>query len=326
MKKIMNDPKFYIEDMINGVVAQCPEKLERIKGFDVIKRKLTKKNKVALISGGGSGHEPAHAGFVGEGMLDAAVIGPVFTSPTPMQIEAALEATANKEGVLLIVKNYTGDRLNFEAAKMIFEVKGIPLETIIVGDDVAIEDTSNTAGARGLAGTVFVHKIAGALAETGASLKEVAHVANEVANNIRTMGVGLTPCIVPVAGTPSFNLNDNEVELGLGIHGEPGIKKDKMRTSKEFVKELLKPILKNKFFDNSRVAVIINGLGGTPISELYIANNDLQTELKQRNIIVVKTLVGDYMTSLEMKGFSITLLKLTTTTEKLLLAKSDTLS
>ena len=326
MKKIINKPENYIQDMIDGVVANEPTLLKRIEGFDVIVRKENKKDKVSLISGGGAGHEPAHGGFVGKGMLDAAVVGPVFTSPTPNQIEAALKETTGDKGALVIIKSYTGDRLNFEAGQMIFEVSGKPVKKIVVGDDVAIEDTKHTAGARGLAGTIFVHKIAGAKAETGASLDEVHEVAVRVADNVKTMGVGLSACVVPAAGNPSFILNEDEIELGLGIHGEPGIEKTKLVSSDELVSQLLKRILKNDFYKDSEVAVMVNGLGGTPISELHIANNDLQKQLKEKNINVFKTYVGNYVTSLEMKGFSISILKLDSEMKELLMAHANTLA
>jgi len=326
MKKIINDANNYIDEMIDGVVLNEPDKLKRIKGFDVITRKNINKDKVALISGGGAGHEPAHGGFVGTGMLDAAVVGPVFTSPTPNQIEAALKETTGDKGALIIIKSYTGDRLNFEAAQMLFEVAGKPVRKVIIGDDVAIEDTSKTAGARGLAGTIFIHKIAGALAERGATLDEVADIAQKVADNVRTMGVGLSACIVPAAGKPSFVLKEDEIELGLGIHGEPGIEKTKLLSSKELVNALLKSILRNDFYKNSEVAVVVNGLGGTPVSELHIVNNDLSKALAKENIIVKKTLVGNFVTSLEMKGFSISLLKLEGKMLELLNDKANTLA
>ena len=326
MKKIINNPVNYIDEMIDGVVANEPSKLKRIKGFDVITRKNINKDKVALISGGGAGHEPAHGGFVVLGMLDAAIVGPVFTSPTPNQIEAALKETTGDKGALIIIKSYTGDRLNFEAGQMLFEVSGKPIRKIIIGDDVAIEDTSKTAGARGLAGTIFIHKIAGALAERGASLDEVADIAERVASNVRTMGVGLSACVVPAAGKPSFVLKEDEIELGLGIHGEPGIEKTKLLSSKELVQTLLKSILRNNFYKGSEVAVLVNGLGGTPISELHIVNNDLTKALVKEGIKVKKTLVGNFVTSLEMKGFSISLLKVDKEMLELLNDKADTLA
>ncbi len=326
MKKIINEASNYIDEMIEGVVLNEPNKLKRVKGFDVITRKNINKNKVALISGGGAGHEPAHGGFVGEGMLDAAIVGPVFTSPTPNQIEAALKETTGDKGALVIIKSYTGDRLNFEAGQMLFEVTGKPVRKIIVGDDVAIKDTSKTAGARGLAGTIFIHKIAGALAERGASLDEVADIAEKVAANVRTMGVGLSACVVPAAGKPSFTLAEDEIELGLGIHGEPGTKKTKLMTSKKLVDTLLKSILRDKFYKGSKVAVVVNGLGGTPVSELHIVNNDLSKALAKAKVKVEKTLVGNFVTSLEMKGFSISLLKLEGNMLELLNDKADTLA
>ena len=326
MKKIINNPKDYLNEMIEGIVSNEPTKLQRLEGFNVIARKNINKNKVAIVSGGGAGHEPAHAGFVGEGMLDAAILGPVFTSPTPNQIEAAINATAGDKGALIIIKSYTGDRLNFEAGQMLLEVDGIKMTKVIVGDDVAIEDTSKTAGARGLAGTIFVEKIAGALAETGAELEEVTRVAQEVANSVRTMGVGLSACVVPAAGVESFHLEEDEMELGLGIHGEPGIKKIKLETSKEIVAHLLKSIMRDDFYEGAEVAVMVNGLGGTPISELHILNYDLQQQLKTKNVTVARTYVGNYVTSLEMKGASISILKLTPETKELLNAKADTLA
>ncbi|QQK07226.1 dihydroxyacetone kinase subunit DhaK [Miniphocaeibacter halophilus] len=311
MKKIINNPENVLEEMLEGMLKANPNTLKRIEGTDVIININSPiKNKVALVSGGGSGHEPAHAGFVGEGMLDGAVCGSVFTSPTPDQVFEAIKAVDSGKGTLLIVKNYTGDVMNFEMAKDLADMEGIEVDYVIVNDDVAVEDSTFTAGRRGIAGTVFVHKIAGAKASKGAELSEVKAVAEKVINNTRSMGMALSPCIVPAVGKPNFILAEDEMEIGIGIHGEPGISREKIKTADEIVKELLDNILKDIDYSNSEVAVMVNGMGSTPLMELYIANNAVYDILENKGIKIYKTFVGEYMTSLEMSGFSITLLKL----------------
>lgn len=325
MKKIINNPDNVVDEMLDGMATSQPEYLTRLKGFEIMVRTTKKENKVALVSGGGSGHEPAHAGYVGKGMLDAAVAGPVFTSPTPDQIYEAVKAVDTGKGVLLVIKNYSGDVMNFEMAAEMAAADDIKVDRVITNDDVAVKDSTYTIGRRGIAGTIFVHKIAGAKAEAGADLADVKAVAEKVIANERSMGMALSPCTVPAAGKPSFTLAENEMEIGMGIHGEPGIHRESIKTADEITAELTDKILEeNIYHAGDEVAVLINGLGATPMMELYIVSKKLQAILKDKNIKVAKTYVGNYMTSLEMAGCSITLLKLDAETKKLLLAPADT--
>lgn len=324
MKKFINKPENVENEMLSGIAKMHPEYVKRLEGLDVIVRKNKKEGKVALISGGGSGHEPAHAGYVGYGMLDAAVAGPVFTSPTPDQIYEAIKATDAGKGTLLIIKNYTGDVMNFDMAAEMAAMEDIKVEQVIVNDDVAVKDSLYTTGRRGVAGTVFVHKIAGAAAEEGRSLDEVKKVAEKVIANVRTMGVAISPCTVPAAGKPGFEINDDEMEVGIGIHGEPGTHKEKLTSANEITAHLLDCILKDLDFEGSEVAVMINDAGATPLMELYIVGNKLSDILKEKGIKVYKNFVGHYMTSIEMAGFSISLLKLDDELKELLDSKADT--
>ncbi|GAA0413570.1 MAG: dihydroxyacetone kinase subunit DhaK [Bacillota bacterium] len=325
MKKIINDPDQVVQDMVNGYIAAYPEKVRLIPNTLVLARKEAPiKGKVGLVSGGGSGHEPAHAGYVGKGMLDAAVAGEVFTSPTPDQVLEAIKAVDGGEGVFLIIKNYTGDVLNFEMAAEMAEAEGIQVEKVIVNDDVAVEDSSFTTGRRGIAGTVLVHKIAGAKAESGGSLKEIKQVADKVVANVRSMGMALTSCTVPAAGKPSFTLKEDEMEIGIGIHGEPGIERKPITSADEIATELTNRILEDiEISKGNNIAVMINGLGATPEMELYIVNEKVQGILHDNGIHVYRTFVGEYMTSLEMAGISITLLKLDDELKTLLDAGSE---
>ncbi len=324
LKKIINNPEHVVEDMLNGIVAAYPNQLKRIENTTVIARKdAPVPNKVGLISGGGSGHEPAHAGYVGKGMLDAAVAGEVFTSPTPDQVFEAIKAVNSGAGVFMVIKNYTGDVMNFEMAAELAEAEGIPVEKVIVNDDVAVENSSYTIGRRGIAGTVFVHKIAGAKAETGASLAEIKAVADKVVQNVRSMGMAISPCTVPQAGKPSFELKENEMEIGMGIHGEPGIERKTIQKADDIAEELTAKILEDiEINQDDEVAVLINGLGATPEMELYIVNRKVQEILSEKGIKVIETFVGNYMTSLEMAGCSVTLLKLDDELKELLAAES----
>ncbi|WP_217077577.1 dihydroxyacetone kinase subunit DhaK [Clostridium baratii] len=326
MKKLINDPNNVLEDMIEGMCYAHENDLKRVEGFDVLVRKNPKTSgKVALVSGGGSGHEPAHAGFIGEGMLDAAVCGAVFTSPTPDQVYKAIQEVNTGEGVLLIIKNYTGDVMNFEMAQDMAEMEGINVKSVVVNDDVAVEDSLYTAGRRGIAGTIFVHKIAGAKAEEGASLDEVADVANKVIKNVRSMGMALTSCIVPAAGKPNFILEDDEVEIGIGIHGEPGTHREKISSANNIASELVNKIMDDMNLEcDDEVAVMVNGLSGTPLMELYIVNKKVREMLEDKGIKVYKTFVGEYMTSLEMSGCSVSILKLDDELKELLDRKADT--
>lgn len=326
MKKFINDVANVENEMLEGLVAAHPEYVERLDGFDVIVRADKKKDKVALVSGGGSGHEPAHAGYVGEGMLDAAVPGAVYTSPTPDQIYEAIKAVDDGKGVLLVIKNYTGDVMNFEMAADMARDEGIDVEQVITEDDVAVEDSLYTIGRRGVAGTIFVHKIAGAKAEQGADLKEVQDVAQKVIDNVRTMGVAILPSTVPAAGTPGFELADDEMEIGIGIHGEPGTSTEKIKPADDIVDELLAKILADKDFKGKEVALMVNGSGATPAMELYILARRALQNLEENDIKVAKTLVGNFMTSIDQAGASLSVLELDDELKELLNAPADTIA
>ena len=325
MKKIINRPEQVVEEMLQGAVLAHPQYVKRVEGFDVLVRAQGPSAKVALVSGGGSGHEPSHAGYVGRGMLDGAVAGAVFTSPTPDQVFEAVKAVNGGKGVLLVIKNYTGDIMNFEMAEELAAAEGIEVVHVVVNDDVAVENSTWTTGRRGIAGTVFVHKIAGAKAEAGGNLAEVKRVGEKVVTNVRSMGIALTPCTVPAAGKPSFNLAETEMEVGLGIHGEPGTHRDTIRPADEITTHLMDKILKDMpVSPGQEVAVMVNGLGGTPSMELYIVNRKVADILESKGIKTARTYVGNYMTSLEMAGFSISLLKLDAELKELLFAPADT--
>lgn len=312
MKKLINDPQ--------NVVA------ESVEGFALVHADLVKMHtdplyisrasgpvsgKVGLVSGGGSGHEPLHAGFVGDGMLDAAVPGAMFTSPTPDAIEPALAAADGGAGVLAIVKNYTGDVLNFETAAELAEAEDLTVRTVIVNDDVAVEDSLYTAGRRGVAGTVAVEKIAGAAAVRGDDLDAVTAVAQKVIDNVRTMGVALTACTVPHAGKPSFDLPEDEIEIGIGIHGEPGRHRIPAASADEITQMLLDPVVDDlALASGEKVLLLVNGMGGTPLSELYVVYRQARKLLEGRGVEVSRSLVGNYVTSLEMQGASVTVLRL----------------
>ena len=324
MKKIMNNVDAVENEMVLGMVKAYPQYIKKLDCGNVVVRARKKEGKVALISGGGRGHEPAHSGFVGEGMLDAAVAGPVFTSPTPDQIYEGIKAIATDKGVFMVVKNYTGDVMNFEMAAEMAEMDGIPVKYVVTNDDVAVQDSLYTVGRRGVAGTIFVHKIAGAKAEEGAELEAVQAVAQKVVDNVRTMGMAIKPCTVPAAGKPGFELSDDEMEVGIGIHGEPGTHREPLKKADEIVDMLLEKILADIDYADSEVAVLINGAGGTPLMELFIVNNHVSDVLAAKGIKVYKTFVGNYMTSIEMDGLSISLLRLDDEMKKLLDAKADT--
>ena len=326
MKKLINSVDNVVDEMLNGMTAAFPEYIERVPGTDVVARTGAKKtDKVVLISGGGSGHEPAHGGYVGKGMLDAAVAGAVFTSPTPDQVYEAIQATECGKGALLIIKNYTGDVMNFEMAADMAADEDIVVDKVVVADDVAVENSTWTTGRRGIAGTVFVHKIAGACAETGADLPEVKRIAEKVIANVRSMGMAVSPCTVPAVGKPGFDLADDEVEIGIGIHGEPGTHREKISSVNNTVDHLVGKILDEGIYaESDEVAVMVNGMGATPLSELFIANLRVKEILDEKKIKIAKTVVGNYMTSLDMAGFSVTLLKLDDELKGYLNAPADT--
>lgn len=324
MKKFINAVDKVEDQMIQGMVKAYPQYVRKLDCGNVVVRANKKEGKVALISGGGSGHEPAHGGYVGEGMLDAAVAGAVFTSPTPDQVYEGIKAIATDAGVLMVIKNYTGDVMNFEMAADMARDEGIKVAQVVVNDDVAVKDSLYTVGRRGVAGTVFVHKIAGAMAETGADLDAVQAVAQKVIDNVRTMGAAIEPCTVPAAGKPGFELAEDEMEVGIGIHGEPGTHREKILTADEITDKLLDQILADIDYVGSEVAVMINSSGATPLMELFIINNRVADVLAEKGVKVYKTFVGEFMTSIEMAGFSISLLKLDDQLKGLLDAKADT--
>ena len=310
MKKIMNTAESFVYDMCHGLAKAHPE-LEFVEKYKVVKKKVVDRNKVTLISGGGSGHEPAHAGFVGTGMLDAAVCGDVFASPSQIQVYNALKLTASKKGTLMIVKNYTGDCMNFNNAGALAKDDGIEVDAVYVNDDIAVKDSLYTQGRRGVAGTVFVHKIAGAAAEQGKSLPEVKAVAEKVIANIRSFGFALTSCTVPAAGSPTFEIGEDEIEFGVGIHGEPGRKREKLISADELAARIVPDIAEDlKLVKGEEIALLINGFGGTPLQELYLFNNSVTNELEKAGVKIYKTLVGNYMTSIDMAGASVTFLRL----------------
>jgi len=316
VKKIINDANNIVNEMVAGLALSYPGYVRRVQveslGQAVVVRNVAKTGKVALVSGGGSGHEPAHAGFVGEGMLDAAVFGAVFTSPSPEPIFEAIKAVKTDKGVLMVIKNYTGDVMNFEMAGEMAEAEGIKIAKVVVNDDVAVMNSTWTVGRRGIAGTVLVHKIAGGAAEAGLELDAVRNIAERVVGNVRSMGMALSPCTVPAAGKPGFSLADDEVEIGLGIHGEPGVAKDKLKSADEMMEYLLVDyILKdNPVNSGEEVVLLINGLGATPLMEQFIVARKAHEVLGKKGVNVYSTNVGNYMTAIEMSGFSISVLKL----------------
>ncbi|PHD62061.1 dihydroxyacetone kinase [Bacillus toyonensis] len=310
MKKIINKPETLVMEMCNGMVMAHPE-LELLKKYKVIKKKEMNENKVTLISGGGSGHEPAHAGLVGKGMLDAAVCGDVFASPSQIQVYQAIKETASKKGTLLIIKNYSGDIMNFKNGAHLAKEDGIEVDYVKVDDDIAVEDSLYTVGRRGVAGVILVHKIAGAAAEAGMDLGAVKAVAEKAAANVRTIGLALTSCTVPASGSPTFTLAEDEMEYGVGIHGEPGIKREKTMSADELANRMTNDLIKDLGVkDGEEIALLVNGFGGTPLQELYLFNNAVTRELAARNIKINRVFVGNYMTSIDMAGMSLTVMKL----------------
>ncbi|MBU5444726.1 dihydroxyacetone kinase subunit DhaK [Paenibacillus sp. MSJ-34] len=326
MKKIMNKPETLVREMCYGLVLAHPE-LDFNPKFKVISKKEIHPDKVTLISGGGSGHEPAHAGFVGKGMLDAAVCGDVFASPSQIQVYQAIRSTASNKGTLLIIKNYSGDIMNFQNAAHLASEDGIQADYVKVDDDIAVEDSLYTVGRRGVAGTVLVHKVAGAAAEAGLSLPEVKEAAQHAINHVRSIGFAFTSCTVPAKGSPTFHIEEDEMEYGVGIHGEPGIRRERVVPADELAQRMVTSLLDNLRMNDPAeqdVAVLINGFGGTPLQELYLLNNSVTRELTARNKRVFKAFVGNYMTSIDMAGASVTIMKLDETLKKWLSAPCDT--
>ncbi|MBE2239155.1 MAG: dihydroxyacetone kinase subunit DhaK [Caldilineaceae bacterium] len=311
MKKLINNPSIVVEEAMLGMARAHPHLLRAY--FDpnyIVRADAPRPGKVGVLSGGGSGHEPMHGGFVGAGMLDAACPGRIFTSPTPDQIEAASHAIHGGAGILFIVKNYTGDILNFDIAAELCQASGIDVATLLIHDDVAVQDSLYTAGRRGVGVTVFAEKICGAAAEAGAPLERVAAIGRKVGQQGRSMGMALTSCIVPAVGRPTFVLQEDEMEIGVGIHGEPGRERVALQTADEITDILVATIFDDlPFRRGSRVIAMVNGMGGTPLIELYIIFRRLARLCDDRNITISRNLIGNYVTSLEMAGCSITLLE-----------------
>lgn len=325
MKKIINKPEDVVLEMCKGMVLAHTE-LNLIEKYKVIKKEQINKNKVSIISGGGSGHEPAHAGYVGKGMLDAAVCGDVFASPSQIQIYQAIKETASDKGTLLVIKNYSGDMMNFKNAAYLAEEDGIQVDYVKVDDDIAVQDSLYTVGRRGVAGTVLVHKIAGAAAERGYDLPKVKEAAENAIANVKSIGIGLTSCTVPAKGTPTFEIAEDEMEFGVGIHGEPGIRREKIISADELAERMVTALLKEIGIEDGKgeVAVLINGFGSTPLQELYLLNHSVIRELSRRKVTIARTFVGNYMTAIDMAGASISIMKLDENLKSLLSEECDT--
>ena len=324
MKKIINNPSNFVDETIDGLIKSHPNIYSLASDNSrVITRAIKSSNKVGLVTGGGSGHLPVFTGYVGKGLLDSCAIGSVFASPSVEQIASAIRNANNGNGVLCLLGNYGGDVMNFEMACEIVKDEGIETKTVIVADDIASAKPEEKEKRRGIAGMIFVFKVAGALAETGVSLNEVYKIVSETNSNIRTLGVALSPCILPEAGKPTFEINDDEIEIGMGIHGEPGIKREKLKPANDLVDDLYKRIIDDsKLKANDNIAIMINSLGATPLEELYIVSKRVNENLSNSKINNVKTYVGRYATSMEMAGMSITTLKLNDDLKKYLFASS----
>jgi len=326
VKKLINDPEAVVREALEGMEAAHGDRLRVMYDpYVIVRADAPVQGKVGLVSGGGSGHEPMHGGLVGPGMLDAACPGEVFTSPTPDQMLEATKAVDGGAGVLHIVKNYTGDVLNFEMAADLAKGEGVEVEAVVTNDDVAVQDSLYTAGRRGVGVTVLAEKICGAAADEGKSLAEVAELCRKVNGQGRSMGMALTPCVTPGSGEPSFELGEDEMEIGIGIHGEPGRFREPIGTAAQVVERLASAIVEDLPFESGdKVLAFVNGMGGTPLIELYIVYRELNNLLQERGIIIDRRLIGDYITSLEMAGCSITLLKLDDELTRLWDAPADT--
>lgn len=320
MKKFVNDPKQFVPEMLKGIALANPDTIKYVPEYNLIMRADAPNNdKVSIVQGSGSGHEPAHVMVVGPGMLDAACPGDVFAAPPSDYVYQTAKLVASDKGVLLLVNNYTGDRMAFEMASELAEADGLKVATLFINDDVAVQDSTWTVGRRGVAGNFFVIKACGAKAEQGGSLEEVKAIGEKVNSVTRTMGIALTACTPPAKGSPLFELGEDEMEVGVGIHGEPGRRRAKLVSANEIVDELLNAVVPDlPYSSGDRVALMINGLGGTPISELYLLYGIAAQKLADKGINVVKSYVGEYCTSLEMAGASLTLVKLDDEIEALL--------
>jgi len=325
VKKIINNPSDFVEESIDGLIKSHPDVYALAKDNSrVITRVKKASNKVGIVTGGGSGHLPVFTGYVGKGFLDACAIGSVFASPSVEQMVSAIKNADNGNGVLCIIGNYGGDVMNFEMACEMVEAEGIKTKKVIVADDIASASEAEKLKRRGIAGMIFIFKIAGAMAETSASLEEVFNTATEANSNIRTLGVALSPCILPEAGKPTFEISDDEIEIGMGIHGEPGIKREKLKPANQLVDDLYKRIIDDsKLKSNDTIAIMINSLGATPLEELYIVSKRMNENLSSSKIKNIKTYVGRYATSMEMAGMSITTLKISENLKKNLFASSE---
>lgn len=311
MKKIINKPENVVTEMLDGLAYVHSDLVHRVEGFDIIARNEQAAGQVGLISGGGSGHEPAHAGFVGDGMLSAAIAGAVFTSPTPDQILEAIKEADQGAGVFMVVKNYSGDIMNFEMAQELAEMEGIEVASVVVDDDIAVENSLYTQGRRGVAGTIFVHKILGHAAREGKSLAEIKDLADKIVPSIHTIGLALSGATVPEVGKPGFVLAEDEIEYGIGIHGEPGYRKESMQPSRQLAEELTGKLLEAfEAKSGERYALLINGMGATPLMEQYVFANDVASILGDAGLDVAYKKLGNYMTSIDMAGLSLTLMKI----------------
>ena len=311
MKKIINKPENVVTEMLDGLAYVHSDLVHRVEGFDIIARNEQVAGQVGLISGGGSGHEPAHAGFVGDGMLSAAIAGAVFTSPTPDQILEAIKEADQGAGVFMVVKNYSGDIMNFEMAQELAEMEGIEVASVVVDDDIAVENSLYTQGRRGVAGTIFVHKILGHAAREGKSLAEIKDLADKIVPNIHTIGLALSGATVPEVGKPGFVLAEDEIEYGIGIHGEPGYRKESMQPSRQLAEELTGKLLEAfEAKTDERYALLINGMGATPLMEQYVFANDVASILGDAGLDMAYKKLGNYMTSIDMAGLSLTLMKI----------------
>ena len=325
MKKIINKPSDFVEESIEGLVKSHPDIYAFAPDNKRVITKATKaSNKVGIVSGGGSGHLPVFTGYVGKGLLDACAVGSVFASPSVDQIASAIRNAENGNGVLCVIGNYGGDVINFEMACEIVGSEGIKTKTVIVADDIASASNEEKLKRRGIAGMIFVFKVAGSIAESGSSLEETFNIASLTNENIRTLGVAVSPCILPESGKPTFEINDDEIEIGMGIHGEPGIKREKLRKADPLTDDLCKRILNDfKLNDKDQVCIMINSLGATPLEELYIISKRVHENFSKLKIEITKTYVGRYATSMEMAGMSITTLKLNDNLKKYLFSKSE---
>ena len=324
MKKIINNPIDFVDETLDGLIKSHPKVYSLASDNSrVITRAIKSTNKVGLVTGGGSGHLPVFTGYVGKGLLDSCAIGSVFASPSVEQIASAIRNANNEKGVLCILGNYGGDVMNFEMACEIVKEEGIETKTIIVADDIASAKENEKDKRRGIAGMIFVFKVAGALAERGASLEDIYKIASDTNSNVRTLGVALSPCILPEAGKPTFEINKDEIEIGMGIHGEPGISREKLKSANDLTDDICKRILDDFNLSNQEVGLMINSLGATPLEELYIVSRRVVENFNNHKISIFKNYVGRYATSMEMAGMSITVLKLNNKIKENLIAPTD---